>query len=274
MKNIGRKKILYAIALLILVVSALFFLKKSPTIHKEKPRDFAEIQKNGQLNVVTNSSSFGFEVKDNALRGFNYEIAKAFADSMGLELIISRQNDLDSCIQGINSGKYDLIAVCLPTIAYLKTKLAFASPFYNSRLMLVQQAYSGDVIHQTIFNHYHLSEDSICIPAASPHRFRLQNLSDEIARPIKLVEIKHKSEEDLVKMVSEGKIKYTVCDELQARKLKTVYPNIDVEMAVGFTQPMAWGVHPQSKELLDSLNDFLKYLFISTDYWAVYRKYF
>lgn len=274
MKKNLHKKIIYSIAFLVTVVVVMFLLKKKPNNHNVRYRDFATIQKSGQLNVVTNNSSFGFQVKNNTLRGFNYEIAKAFADSMGLELVVTRQNDLDSCIKGINSGKYDIIAVSLPTTAELKTQLAFALPFYNSRLMLVQQAYSGSVIHQTIFNHHHLDKDSICISANSPHRFRLQNLSDEIALPIKVAEMKNKSDEELVRMVSEGKIKYTVCDELQARKLKTVYSNIDVEMAVGFNQPMAWSVHPQSKELLESLNKFLKYFFISTDYWRIYRTYY
>lgn len=274
MKKFFHKKIVYLVAFLVAVVVILLFLKKSPTIHKPQERDLTEIQASGQLNVVTNNSSFGFQVKNNVLQGFNYEVAKAFADSMGLELVISRQNDLDSCIAGIHNGKYDIIAVCLPTNAELKTRLAFAQPFYNSHLVLVQHAYSGSVIHQTIFDHRDLEKDSVCIPANSSHRYRLQNLSDEIALPIKVAEMKNKSDEELVRMVSEGKIKYTVCDELQARKLKTVYPNIDVEMAVGFNQPMAWSVHPQSKDLLESLNKFLKYFFISTDYWRIYRMYY
>ena len=75
-------------------------------------------------------------------------------------------------------------------------------------------------------------------------------------------------------MVSEGEIKYTVCDELQARRLQKKYSNINIETAVGFNQPLAWAVSPNSKELLEQLNHFLNDFLSSSEYWNIYRRYF
>lgn len=268
-KKIGLGVILFVVFLLIFFV---FTGKKSEKLPVF--RNFKNIESSGRLKIITDKSALGFRNEGNKLTGFNYELAKAFADSMGLELEMIVNNDFDSCVTELSEGNCDILAMNIPTTTVLKKKLVFSVPIYSSRLMLVQQSYADSVIHPTIFEQRYLEKDSICIPVNSPQRFRLENLSDEIAKPIKIIELRGQTSEDLVRMVAEGKIKYTVCDELQARKLQKKYPNIDIDMAVGFNQPLAWAVSPKSKELLEKLNDFLNDFLISTDYWDIYRRYF
>ena len=140
--------------------------------------------------------------------------------------------------------------------------------------MLVQQEIIDTTNVKAIRNHHLLTEDSICIPVRSTFRQRLENLSNEIADSIKIVEIPDKSTEDLVQMVSAGKIKYTICDELQAKRLKRIFTNIDISMPFGFTQQFSWGVNPSAGQLRDSLNIFLNDFLMSNDYWKIYRKYY
>lgn len=267
----NRKKLGLGIAVLTIASLLLIFFLRN---QEDTPlfRDLSTISKSGRIKIVTDGSSTGFKVKEGKLTGFNYELAKALADSLGLELEISPNNDFDSCVTGLVEGKYDIIAMEIPTTTSLKLKLSFSTPIYSSRQVLIQQSYFGSTINATIFEPRYLDKDSVCIPADSPNRFRLDNLSDEIAKPIKIVEFKGKNTEQLVKMVSDGKIKYTICDEVQAQKLKKVYPNIDISMPIGFSQPMAWAVSPKSKELLQKMNDFLNDFLTSSDYWEIYRK--
>ena len=78
----------------------------------------------------------------------------------------------------------------------------------------------------------------------------------------------------MVRMVSCGQIKYTICNEQFARKLKLKYPNIDVSLPIGFAQQQAWVVHPKSPRLLEKLNEFLDDFIGSSAYWNIYRKYY
>ena len=103
---------------------------------------------------------------------------------------------------------------------------------------------------------------------------RLNHLSNEIAEPIHIIEIKNKSSEQMVRLVANGKIKLTICDEQFAKKLKLKYPNIDVSLPISFAQEKAWAVHPDSPELLESLNEFLEDFIGSSAYWNIYRKYY
>ena len=64
-----------------------------------KIHDLEDVVDSGRLIVVTDSSSIGFAVNKDSVYGFQYEIIKAFADSLGVELEISEQNDVHKSIE-------------------------------------------------------------------------------------------------------------------------------------------------------------------------------
>lgn len=78
----------------------------------------------------------------------------------------------------------------------------------------------------------------------------------------------------MVKLVSTGKIKNTVCTEEQGLKLKKLYNNIDISLALGFNQHYSWVVNSKSPLLLEKLNAFLSDFIGSEAYWKLYSKYF
>ena len=235
--------------------------------------DLPIILKSGRLSVLTDSSSIGFSVKGDSISGFQYEIVKAFADSLGVELVISEQNDLKACMDLLKSGDYDLIASLMPVTTEWKNDILFSDPFFTSRQVLVQQV--NDSTHlKLIKKPEDLANKTIYIAENSPFKMRLQHLSNEIAEPINISEMKNKNQEQMVKMVAAGTIKYTICDENFAHKLKLQYPNIDVSLPLSFEQQQAWAVHSHSPLLLKKLNSFLADFIGSTEYWKIYRKYY
>lgn len=254
--------------LLVWGVFAIFHHKQS------KVHDLPTIMESGRLAVLTDSSRMGFSTKGDSVFGFQYEIVKAFADTLGLELVISEVNDLASCMKDLKSGNYDIIASIIPQTTEWKEEALFTKSLFTARQMLVQRLMSDSSKAKTINNHIDLANDTICVPKNSPFKMRLEHLSDEIANPIYILEIKDKSTEQMVQMVSRGQIKFTICDELFAQRLKVQYPNIDVSFPIGFEQKQAWAVHKNSPLLLEKLNSFLDDFIGSSEYWKIYRKYY
>jgi len=256
-----------------LFLGIVFYCKDTngfPLLH----RDFSSIMKKGRLLVITEKSSLGFELKNGKASGFQYDLAKAFADSMGLELEIIPENDFGISTKKLLENQCDLLAMNVPQTTEIKNQLALTIPVFNTHQVLVQRIEPDSMNIPLIRNHHQLIGDSICIPEDSPFKMRLENLSDEIADTIRIVEMADKSTEDLVKMVADGKIRFTICDELQAKRLKRKFPNIDIALPVGFNQQYSWAVHPESKELLLKLNEFMHYFLNSSDFWEIYRKYY
>jgi len=256
---------------LILVILTTFLLIHS---RKAKIHDLPTILDTGRLTVLTDSSSTGFSVNGGVVSGFQYEIIKAFADTLGVELVISEQNDFKNGIDGLKSGDYDVIASFTPITTEWKSDVLYTNPIFNSREVLVQRVKADSLKSKVIALHLQLANDTIYIPRNSPFKKRLQSLSNEIASPIEIIEMSNMSSEQMVHLVAVGKIKSTICDEQFAQKLKQKYPNIDISLPIGFTQQQAWVVHPKSTKLLEKLNEFLDDFVGSSDYWRIYRKYY
>ena len=271
MKTTTKKAIYLVGGVLTMFVIVVLLVKNG--IDSDKFRDFEKIIHSGELRVVSENSSIGFNLEKDSISGFQYEILKIFADSLGLELDISIKNDLNNCIDDLNKGKYDIIAKFVPITTEWNDAVLFSEPLLISRQMLVQRITEGKktgaVEHQ-----YQLADDSIFIPLHSPHKMRLQHLSDEIADTIYIVELENQNSETLAALVSEGKIQNTICHEQLSRKFTRQYSNLDASIPVSLSQPYGWIVNEESEELLKELNHFLSGFIGSLEYWNLYRKYY
>jgi membrane-bound lytic murein transglycosylase F len=101
----------------------------------------------------------------------------------------------------------------------------------------------------------------------------LKNLSEEIGGDIHIIEV-DESPEQLIAMVSEGELPFTVCDNNIAMVNSRYYQNLDVSMPVGLQQDLAWAVQKGSTTLLKELNNWLSGFTQSPKYKRLYARYF
>ena len=180
--------------------------------------------------------------------GFEYELLKRYADHLGTELEIQLIPSIDSMIELLNRGSYDLVAANLTVTRERKELLAFTEALLYTRQVLVQahpeKTYKltyDQLEERLVRNLIELANDTVHVLEGTAFRSRLENLSDEIGEEIVLLDPGPEyNTELLVRMVSEGKIKYTVADENQAKINKKYFPNIDIRTPISFPQQIAW----------------------------------
>jgi len=255
-------------ALVLLIVLGLWLRYFKNQIH-----DLPDILAAGRITVVIDSTSIGFSVVGDNVSGFQYEIVKAFADSLGVELVVVEENDLQASIEGLKNRDYQIIADFIPVTNEWKNEVLFTTPLLSSHQVLVQRFTNDYTKEIAIKKQTDLANDTIYIPIHSPNKIILTHLSSEIADSISILEL-NLSAEQIVRQVANGKVKYTICGELFAEKLKSKYPNIDVSLPIGFEQQQAWAVNKKSPILLEKLNEFLDDFIGSSAYWEIYRKYY
>mgnify|MGYP001810132202 CR=1 FL=1 len=269
-KKLSRRwKLILGGGIIVIFLTVIFSWIASSKIH-----DLEDVIDSGRLVVVTDSSSIGFAVNKDSVYGFQYEIIKAFADSLGVELEISEQNDVQRSIEDLKNGEYDIVANLIPMTSDLKKGVLFSKTILSSRQVLVQRLAADSLQPTPVRKQYELANDTIYIPYNSVYKMRIENLADEIADSIHILEVKNVSVETMVRMVSLGRIKNTICSAQLAEKLKRQYPNIDISLPIGFTQEHGWALNMNSPELTAKLNDFLSDFVGSSAYWELYRKYY
>lgn len=239
------------------------------------PRDFPAIRQSGVLRAVTEYNAVSYHVSPDSISGFDYELILAFAKAQGLRAEVSPEMEFEKRMEGITSGKYDVLAVGTVVNAQLKDTILFTHPLLRSKQILVQRKKeSATDSTYYIENQLQLAHKRLHVIKGSPALLRIHNLIDEIADTIYVEEVEQYGAEQLLAMVSEGDIDYAVCDENIARKSIGLYPNLDIRTDIGFSQLYAWGVSKHSTELLDSLNGWIDRFVKSKEYRQLYYKYY
>ena len=133
---------------------------------------------------------------------------------------------------------------------------------------------SADLDEKLVRNQLKLGGKTVFVPKNSMYKNRLVNLSDEIGDSINIVEVTKLTSEELIKLVANGRIDYTVCDENAAFVNQRYFDNIDIQTAVSFPQNKAWAVRRSNKELLTEINNWLTKYKSTHQFQLLYKKYF
>ncbi len=242
--------------------------------------DLDKIKKRGSLRAVLNRSSTGYFIYRGQPMGYEYELLTRFARSLDVELDIVMSHGIDDAFRLLEQGEGDLIAFNMTVTAARRERVAFTNHHSLVRQVLVQRQpnqWRRIKRHRLeeimIRNPLELEGKEIHVPQGSAFAERLAHLSAEIGGEIQIVE-ERMSPEQLIKMVADGEIDYTIADENQARVNTAYYPLIDVETPISFPQKVAWATRPEAEMLLSAVNSWMVKMKRGPEYNMIYRKYF
>jgi len=216
-----------------------------------------KIIKRGVIRVCGEEDLFSFYTDRYGFHGFQYELAKAFADRHHIDLEYIGQADFEDRLALLHSGKCDILAGPLPMIKELQNQVAYTKPLLKSYLVLVQRDKAHNDGKNPVRDPVLLGKNKIFFTAHSPNIVRVHHLSIEICDSIHARYIPGFNTEDNIKAVSNKFVNFFVCDKMVARSYLKKYPDIDIQTRIGFTQIQAWAVRPENSSLLDSLNIFI-----------------
>ncbi|HKK82079.1 MAG TPA: transporter substrate-binding domain-containing protein, partial [Prolixibacteraceae bacterium] len=181
---------------LILVLSIAFSVlagcnNTSQTENKVAPQntnvdDLKRIIEEKKLNVVVDYSSTSYFVYKGQPMGFQYELLKALAKDLDVELDVHISNNLREAFEGINSSELDLIAKNL-TVTRKRNKIVdFTEPLALTRQVLIQRSSGGEEGYN-VNSTLDLAGKTIYVQQNSAYVQRLKNLSEEIGESITIV---------------------------------------------------------------------------------------
>ena len=257
------------IGILTTVVIVIIFLIVSP---RRAATDLNGIIERGRLSVLIESGEHGLSRDSQLVQGFQYEIIKRFADTLGLELVLINQQEVKNGIDELNKGNCDVLVSLKPIINDTTSTVMYLRPIVSTRLMLVQKKDSTGVA--TVRYQYPLDGESIAVMMNSAYIPRLEQLSQELAIDLKIDEQKIASLDKMVSGVATGNLSFAVCPEYLAEKLMKRYPGVDISLPLSFQEQLSWSVDRRSVQLYERLNAFLEQLIVSPDYGKLYQKYF
>ncbi len=244
--------------------------------------DLDDIVESGVLRVITTYSPTGYFLYKGETMGFEYEMFKRLADHLNISLEIVLAKNVDSVIPMLNRGDGDIIALGYTITSDRKEDVSFTDPYMITHQSLIQKKpdnwrkMTRDNIKEALATDIiDLINDTVSVRQNSSYYLRLKEMTNELGDSIYIDILPGEiSDEQIIKMVSEGEIKYSIIDNHKAAIHKSYFPNIDVDTPVSLSQRIAWAVRKSSPDLLAIINEGLEVIKRKPDYNMIYEKYF
>lgn len=235
--------------------------------------DLPQIKEQGRLTAVTlYSSTSYFEYRSESM-GYEYDLIKDFTESQGLELnLLVAENEI-RLVEMLQDGEVDIVAYPIQLDNKLKQELIYCGPEEISTQVLVQRAARGDTVLTNVTEL--IGREAYVKPDTKYHQ-RLMNLDNELGGGIHIkgIEKDTVTTEDLIEMVSQGEIPYTVSDDRIACLNKTYFWNIDINLQISFPQRSMWLVRKDCPLLAEAVNQWNAERKSSARFTAITKRYF
>ncbi len=211
-----------------------------------------QIKKDGQLIVVTRNSPTTYYEDVDGPAGLEYEMAKLFAEELGVELTLVIPETFDDLLEQISSNRVHIAAAGL-TITKDREKIFQFGPAYQ------------EITEQLVYNianrrprNLAKLDGTLEVVANSSHEERLKYLTEVI--PDLSWKANHEMEsEELLQMVSDNIIEYTIADSNELSLNQRFLINLRVAFDTSEPQMLAWAM-PKSNDysLYHAVQNFFK----------------
>jgi len=242
----------YLSLLLVFALLACQPKEKKEKVIKVTPTDLPAIKKKEALTVVTlysSTSYFQYKMKD---MGYEYDMVSDFANSMGLRLDLKVAHNATQMEEMLLNNKVDLVAY--PVHINKKRKnVIFCGKTKQSYQVLVQRKQKGKPLLTDVTE---LIDKEVSVRKGSRYAQRIHNLNNEMGGGIRINTLDQDTltNEDLIAMVSDGEIDYTVSDENTAQLNRTYYWNIRSDLKLSFPQRSSWMVRKDCPMLASAID--------------------
>lgn len=203
------------------------------------------------LRVGTLYSPTSFFIYRGDTLGYDYEKICDFAKDKKIALKFTVAHSMNSLLELVKTNEVDLLTYDIPITAEFNQQVLHCGETNTTYQVLVQRSDRRKITNVT-----QLKNKDVYVEKGSKYESRLQNLNSEIGGGINLhlVDKDTCDVQELVNMVSTGKIPYTIVDSDLGKINKTYYNNIDISLEISFPQRSSWAVNLNNNELSDSID--------------------
>jgi len=234
------------------MISLVIFLSTllSACNEKSESSSLTRIIDRGYINVGTIFGPTNYHSTADGFEGFEYELAKKYADSISVELRIVPSYSLDELFIKLNTGEVDVLAAGLSITEKRKQRFRFAPVYQSISQKLVFK--QGNVRPRDVDD----ITGSLMVMSGSSYVENLESLK-QVHSKLAWQETTEFDSEELLGKVLNGEIDYTIIDSHSLAINRRYYPEISIGFSIKEPEKLAWMVSENSQDdILASLIEF------------------
>jgi membrane-bound lytic murein transglycosylase F len=206
----------------------------------------------GELRVVSRDSPTAFVDSPDGPSGPEYDLVKAFADELGVELVIETVQSVSEVLPRLIEGKAHMAAAGLSTTPSRREYVHFGHPYEMVDMHLVYKLGTGKPRSPE-----EVLGRSIEVVAGTSHVDMLVSLQERFPE-LTWSENADVEVATLLAKVAAGEVDFTIADSTEFSIQRHFYPDLRVALDLQLGDPLAWAFPRDSGDsLLDRADDFL-----------------
>jgi membrane-bound lytic murein transglycosylase F len=242
-----KKRLIFVLFVLILLLSYFIYYYNYVV-----DRSLSRIKNRGSITLLTTLGPTTYFKYRNHIKGFDYELAKDFAEFLGVDLNVI-VTDWESIIPMLLKGKGDFIGSGLTITPKRKQIMDFSDGYLITSQHIISHKYNR------LYNIKSLEGKTITVRKVSSYYERLNEILQEDNVSFKIA-LTNELTDALLEKVNYNKKFITVSDSHIALRLIRFYPNIRIRFKITGDQSIAWAIRKEQKALLDAMNDYFEHI--------------
>lgn len=230
----------------------------------ESIRDWPAIVASGRLRMGTVNDPTTYYLWRGELIGFEYELARLFADQHELVLEVVVAESISELLDLVTAGRVDYVSASLsPTTEREALGVAFTAPY-----MTINEAFV--TAREPVADLAALAEREVVVNPATSYASTLRAMA---ATPFEVIE-DERSPTTILDAVLDGELDATLLDSHRAELTATFDDRISIGHRLEPGKPLAWGIAAGNDGLGEALDTFIKGAYRGYDYNVLRNKYF
>lgn len=257
------------IALFIIVglIAYIVIIEKRKQEERPPMDGLARIMRLGKIRMITDNNATCYYIYRGTHMGFEYELAKEFAAFLQVDLEVHTPG-WNTMFAWLDLDYGDFIAAGITITEAREAHMLFSQPYMDVQQMFIH--HKSKLPIETLDA---LAGRTLHIPAETAYFDRLNTLKAQ-GIDIDMVVYNHVNSEELLRMISEEEIFYTISYSNVAMLNRRYYPDIRIGIPINDKEPLAWAVHPSNLRLSDKIVIFFDIIKSNGFFDRVYEKYF
>lgn len=200
------------------------------------PTALDDIQERGTLRVGTLLNPTSYYLNHDREAGFEYELAREFADELEVELEMVPRYSVRDLFELLQAGKVDVVAAGIDRTEKRDALYRFGPAYQTITQKLVYK--QGTRQRPRDFDEL---EDEIVVVSGSSHHEFLLSLGDRYPQLNWRATDDHDAEE-LLELIMRDEINFTIADSNTLDVKRRYYPDLSVAFTVRDETPVAWAL--------------------------------
>lgn len=240
-----RLKIHYLVIGLITVLLALA-LWPSISWYGSSEGRIAQIKSRGVLRISTINSPLTYYTINKSPAGMDYELAKRFADYLGVRLEVTVRQNLNDLFDDLDDDKADVLAAGLIYNSERLARFRAGPAYYSVSQQLVYRI--GKPLPKSLGD----LKGRLTVASGSAYLSTLRNMKQNQYPDLDWAISTDQSPKALLEAVADGKLDYTVADSVTIGLLQRIHPQLAVAFDMTDEEPVTWYVQRNEDDSLDA----------------------